>query len=94
MFYLWTNFESLPALTPGMKGPAVRWLQARLTELGYLKSGDATGEYDELTANAVKEFQRASSLTPSGELAPETLIALYQALDYTTPRLYAAEDES
>ena len=29
-FYLWTNFESLPALEPGMKGPAVRWLQARL----------------------------------------------------------------
>ena len=34
VFYLWTNFESLPALEPGMKGPAVRWLQARLSELG------------------------------------------------------------
>ncbi len=94
LFYLWTNFESLPALTSEMKGPAVRWLQARLTELGYLKSGDATGDYDELTANAVKEFQRATSLQVTGEVGPETLIALYQALDYTTPRLYAAEDES
>jgi general secretion pathway protein A len=94
VFYLWTNFESLPALTPGMKGPAVRWLQARLTELGYLKAGDASGEYDELTQHAVKEFQRASSLEASGLLGPETLIALYQALDYTTPRLYAAGDDS
>ena len=77
-----------------MKGPAVRWLQARLTELGYLKAGDASGEYDELTQHAVKEFQRASSLEASGLLGPETLIALYQALDYTTPRLYAAGDDS
>jgi len=94
LFYLWTNFESVPALNAGMKGAAVRWLQARLTELGYLKAGDASGEYDELTAHAVKEFQRASSLEASGQVGPETLIALYQALDYTTPRLYAAGDGS
>jgi general secretion pathway protein A len=94
IFYLWTNFESLPALTSGTKGASVRWLQARLTELGYLKAGDASGEYDELTANAVKAFQRASSLEASGQLGPETLIALYQALDYTTPRLYASGDDS
>ncbi|HTO09513.1 MAG TPA: AAA family ATPase [Myxococcota bacterium] len=94
VFYLWTNFESLPSLSPGMKGPAVRWLQARLTELHYLKSGDATGEYDELTQKAVKAFQTATSLTPSGEVGPETMIALYQALDYTTPRLYAAREDS
>jgi len=94
VFYLWTNFESVPALSPGMKGAAVRWLQARLTELGYLKSGDATGEYDELTGKAVKAFQAASSLTGTGEVGPETLIALYQALDYTTPRLFAAGDDS
>ena len=94
LFYLWTNFESVPALSGGMKGGAVRWLQARLTELGYLHAGDASAEYDELTANAVKAFQTASSLAPSGEVGPETLIALYQALDYTTPRLFAAGDDS
>ncbi len=27
-FLLWRNFESLPALAPGMSGSAVRWLQA------------------------------------------------------------------
>jgi general secretion pathway protein A len=94
VFYLWTNFESLPALSPGMKGPAVRWLQARLTELNYLKSGDATGEFDELTTKAVKAFQTASSLAATGEVNPETMIALYQALDYTTPRLYASGEDS
>src|SRR5262245_61647740 len=94
VLYLWTNFESLPALEPGMKGPAVRWLQARLTELGHLHAGDATDQYDELTVAAVKAFQRQSSLEPTGAVGPETLIALYQALDYTTPRLYAAGDDT
>jgi len=91
-FYLWTNFESLPVLSPGMKGGAVRWLQARLAELGYLKRGDPTETFDELTTKAVREFQTANGLETSGELGPETLIALYQALDYTTPRLFALEE--
>ena len=91
-FYLWTNFESLPVLSPGMKGGAVRWLQARLAELGYLKSGDPTEEFDELTATAVHSFQSANGLEPSDQVGPETLLALYQALGYTTPRLFALED--
>lgn len=91
-FYLWTNFESLPVLSPGMKGGAVRWLQARLAELGYLQAGDPTETYDELTTEAVREFQTANGIETSGELGPETLIALYQVLDYTTPRLFALDD--
>ena len=91
-FYLWTNFESLPVLSPGMKGGAVRWLQARLAELGYLQAGDPTEEFDELTTTAVHSFQNANGLPPTGQVGPETLIALYQALDYTTPRLFAVED--
>jgi len=90
--YLWTNFESVPALRGDMKGGAVRWLQARLAELGYLEAGDPTEEFDELTSQAVRAFQNANGLEPSGEVGPETLIALYQALDYTTPRLFAFED--
>jgi general secretion pathway protein A len=94
MFYLWSNFESLPALGSGMSGSGVRWLQARLTELGYLKAGDATSQYDERTEQAVKAFQTASALEPSGQVGPETLIALYQALDYTTPRLMPEGSDS
>jgi hypothetical protein len=88
-FYLWSNFESLPALEPGMKGDAVRWLQSRLIELGYLQPGDASNEFDELTTTAVRAFQGANGMQASGEVGPETLVALYQALDYTTPRLFA-----
>jgi hypothetical protein len=88
-FYLWTNFESLPALSEGMSGDAVRWLQARLGELGYLREGDASDKFDELTTAAVRSFQSANGVAPSGEVGPETLVALYQALDYTTPRLFA-----
>ncbi len=91
-FYLWTNFESLPVLSPGMKGTAVRWLQARLAELGYLKSGDPTEEFDELTTAALHGFQRANGLETSDQVGPETQLALYQALGYTTPRLFALED--
>jgi general secretion pathway protein A len=91
-FYLWTNFESLPVLSPGMKGGAVRWLQARLAELGYLKSGDPTEEFDELTTAAIHSFQIANGLEASDQVGFETMIALYQALGYTTPRLFALED--
>ena len=59
-FYLWTNFESLPVLTPGMKGGAVRWLQARLAELGYLKAGAPTEQFDEL-------HHRRGALVPASQ---------------------------
>jgi general secretion pathway protein A len=85
--YLWNNYKSLPALEAGMSGSAVRWVQARLTDLGFLSPGDPSGEYDLLTIDAVREFQRARSLEVSGNVDAPTLIALYQALDYDTPRL-------
>ena len=88
VFYLWSNFESLPALAAGMQGSAVRWLQVRLSELGYLQPGDPSGEFDELTAQAVRRFQLDRGLEQSGQLGPATLIALYQTLpNYGAPRL-------
>ncbi len=90
-FFLWTNFESVPALAPGMEGSAVRWLQARLTDLGYLREGDASGEYDGPTAFAIRRFQIERSLDDTGEVGPETLISLYQALRYGAPRLRTGE---
>jgi general secretion pathway protein A len=85
--YLWNNYKSLPALEAGMSGTAVRWVQARLAELGFLSPGDPSGEYDVLTIDAVRAFQRDRALDVSGNVDPPTLIALYQALDYDTPRL-------
>ena len=57
--------------------------------------GDASDQYDELTVAAVqaRSSGRARSSRPAA-VGPETLIALYQALDYTTPRLYTAGDDS
>ncbi len=90
-FYVWSNYESMPALLPGMNGSAVRWLQARMTELGYLKRGDASGIFDPHTTGAVQRFQTDSALDDTGQVGPETLIAIYQALDYPTPRLYKSD---
>ena len=85
--YLWNNYKSLPALEAGMNGTAVRWVQARLADLGFLSPGDPSGEYDVLTIDAVRAFQSDRALEVSGKVDPPTLIALYQALDYDTPRL-------
>ncbi len=93
-FFVWTNFESLPALEPGMNGSAVRWLQARLTDLGYLERGDASGEFDAHTVGAIRRFQTEHELEQTGEVGPKSLIALYQALDYGTPRLSLAGEDS
>jgi general secretion pathway protein A len=90
VFYLWSNFKSLPVLEPGMTGSAVRWVQARLSDLGYLQPGDPSGEYDVMTIDAVRAFQRDRSLEINGQVGPSTMIALYQALDYDTPRLSSA----
>ena len=90
-FYLWTNFESLPVLEPGMKGGAVRWLQARLAELGYLQRGRSDRGVRRAHRRGGARVPARERLEPSGEVGPETLIALYQALDYTTPRLFAVE---
>jgi general secretion pathway protein A len=93
-FFVWNNFNSLPALEPGMRGNAVRWVQSRLIDLGFLHPGDASGDFDELTAEAVRRFQQGRALAPTGSVGPETLIALYQALEYSTPRLRSRRLES
>jgi general secretion pathway protein A len=90
-FFIWSNFESVPTLSPGMNGTAVRWLQARLTELRYLRPGDPTGEFDGRTTEAIRRFQTDHRLEPTGEVGPKTLIALYQALRYGAPRLAPLE---
>jgi general secretion pathway protein A len=93
-FFLWTNYESLPVMTGGMSGSAVRWVQARLTDLGYLKPGDPSGQFDDSTAQAVRAFQARYALVETGEIGPETMIALYHALGYRAPKLAGNEGAS
>lgn len=58
-------------LTVGAQGQDVRHLQTLLTELG-LYSGALSGEYDLLTREAVKAFQKAYRLAADGVCGPDT----------------------
>ena len=76
-----------PAITPnkryqkvefGDKGTAVKKLQNRLIELGFMPKGSADSQYGYQTYNAVKEFQRANFLDVDGVAGPITLTYLYE----------------
>lgn len=58
-------------LSLGDQGQDVRQLQELLTRLG-LYEGEATGEYDLLTREGVKAFQKAYCLTVDGVSGPDT----------------------
>lgn len=62
-------------LRSGDKGTAVKTLQKKLIELGYLK-GSADGVYGPMTVAAVKAYQRAKNLTADGVAGAKTLASL------------------
>lgn len=77
----------VPTITPNSRyetvryqdrGTAVRKLQNRLIELGYLPEGAADGAYGYQTYNAVKDFQKANGLEVDGTAGPATLTNLYE----------------
>lgn len=63
----------------GSSGSAVRKLQNRLVELGYLSSGSVNGSYDETTENAVIAFQNRNGQWPDGVAGQDTQTALYSS---------------
>ena len=63
-------------LRPGDKDEEVKLLQQRLKDLGYY-TGNITGVYNDATTEAVKEFQKKSSLETDGVLGPITRTVLY-----------------
>jgi len=60
---------------PLMRGDDVAALQSRLTEMGF-DCGRVDGIYGELTANAVKEFQKSVGIAVDGKCGPATVIGL------------------
>ena len=62
-------------LSKGDKGTLVVEMQEMLSELGYLT--EVTGEYDDATVEAVKNFQRRNGLTADGKAGQKTLTVLY-----------------
>ena len=65
-------------LRVGSRGDAVRQLQTKLKEMGYL-SGSVDGIYGAGTSKAVAAFQRANGLTADGVAGQATLARLYGA---------------
>lgn len=66
---------ALPILKPGMRGPAVAQLQARLKALGFL-NGSSDGVFGAATQAAVKAAQQRFNLTPDGIVGSATWSAL------------------
>lgn len=71
------GYTASGAMTIGASGEAVRTVQKRLVELGYLKSAD--GIFGEKTQKAVKAFQKAAGLTVDGLVGNATRKALDSA---------------
>ncbi|MBR6668314.1 MAG: peptidoglycan-binding protein [Clostridia bacterium] len=67
--------SSHDTLSKGSKGTAVVELQESLYNLGYLS--EVTGEYDNATVEAVKNFQRRNGLSATGKADNETQRVLY-----------------
>lgn len=59
-------------LTKGMTHNDVKVLQEYLKDLNFLKVNEFTTSYDEVTENAVKEFQKANDLTTDGAFGKDT----------------------
>ena len=57
----------------GDYGTDVKNMQARLAKLNYLASANATGYFGEITADAVKAFQKRAGLTSDGKVGGVTL---------------------
>ena len=60
----------------GVEHPIVAVLQERLMELGFMDNDEPTEYYGEVTANAVKHFQRQNGLTEDGIIGQDTLMAI------------------
>ena len=75
-------------LKQGMSGDAVKRLQNRLIELGYM-TGTADGSFGASTKTAVAAFQRKAGLDADGIAGPTTLAVLY---DDDAPSATPADD--
>ena len=60
----------------GTRSWIVKDLQARLMELGFMDNDEPTDYYGEVTAEAVKIYQRQNALTQDGIVGAETLKAI------------------
>lgn len=67
-------------IAKGSKGDAVKGIQTRLIELGFL-SGNADGDFGAGTESAVMAYQEANGLTATGVVDEATFNALYEGVE-------------
>ena len=79
-------------LNVGDSGTYVSWLQACLNQCGY--SCDVDGQFGYGTAEALKSFQRAYSLTVDGGFGPECRTKIIAVLTVATPSISVANVEN
>lgn len=72
----WTDFLTEMSAGEGDSGLNVYVLQKRLTQMGYF-TGSCTAAYGELTAQAVRDFQKDNALKVTGVADPATWAAIY-----------------
>ncbi len=91
----WDDFLQSAQCAAGDSGQNVRTLQRILKELGYF-SGDATGNFGDLTQQAVLQFQANNSLEETGEADQETCGVLYSgsAVAFSDPDTLELGDAS
>jgi peptidoglycan hydrolase-like protein with peptidoglycan-binding domain len=80
-------------LGPGSSGEWVKWVQEKLTALGYYH-GSLSGTFDQATALAVQQFQAAASVTgdAASTVGMHTVVALAAA--GSTPSLHLGSRSS
>ena len=71
--------SSSGVLRLGDEGSAVKALQTRLAELGYMKEKYITGYFGEITDGAVRKFQTREGLDVDGAAGPATMKKLSSA---------------
>ena len=86
----WAGPESATALPqPGKRGKAVRALQKRLVDAGYLRAQYRTGYYGSRTKKAVRALQRRYHLKATGRMTKATDRALTKVVAaMTKPRTW------
>lgn len=62
----------------GSTGEDVKRLQERLKEISYY-TGEVTGNFDEATDKAVREYQKNNRLGVDGKVGPKTIASLWKA---------------
>ena len=70
------SVDPLGTLRLYAQGPAVKDLQKKLYQLGYLSGRYVDGDYGPYTEYAVRSFQEKNDLTPDGIAWPQTLALL------------------